>query len=209
MAPRMYEWQRECCRGWKLGFILNTHHHQDHVGGNSYLKDAYGCKIYGPAADKARIPLIDETFADGDSFKLGETELRVFDTPGHTRGHITFWAPEAKALFPGDTLFAMGCGRLFEGTPEQMWTSLSKLKDLPPETQVFCAHEYTESNAKCAAHTPVACSVWWYLQHVALCIAFRGLSFGFARKGTAAAGQLVQVGSHSRSRKQQAQRARW
>jgi hydroxyacylglutathione hydrolase len=139
------------CRGWQLQYILNTHHHQDHVGGNRQLKQVFGCAIYGPAADKNRIPQIDKAFADGDTFKLGESEFRVFDTPGHTRGHISFWAPKAKALFPGDTLFAMGCGRLFEGTPAQMWKSLSKLKELPEDTQIFCAHEYTENNAKCVS----------------------------------------------------------
>jgi hydroxyacylglutathione hydrolase len=113
------------------------------------LKDQFDCAVYGPAADEKRIPLIDKALADGETFNVGETEFRVFDTPGHTRGHISYWVPRAKALFPGDTLFAMGCGRLFEGTPEQMWKSLSKLKALPEDTQIFCAHEYTENNAKC------------------------------------------------------------
>jgi hypothetical protein len=139
------------CSGWKLKSILNTHHHDDHTGGNKQLKALYGCTIIGPKADQARIPLIDTALTEGESFHLGEIEFKVLDTPGHTRGHITFWAPSASAVFPGDTLFAMGCGRLFEGTPEQMWASLSKLKALPKETEVFCAHEYTLSNAKCAS----------------------------------------------------------
>ena len=146
------------CRGWTLAHILNTHHHQDHVGGNRVLKQRFQCSVVGPRADEARIPLIDTPLGDGDTFALGATELKVFDTPGHTRGHIAFWAPAAAALFPGDTLFAMGCGRLFEGTPQQMWASLSKLKMLPKETLVFCAHEYTLANAKCAPHADDASS---------------------------------------------------
>jgi hydroxyacylglutathione hydrolase len=139
------------CRGWKLQYILNTHHHHDHTGGNAQLKKAYKCEIVGPKADEERIPLIDTALAEGESFHLGKMEFKVFDTPGHTKGHITFWAPEAKLMFPGDTLFAMGCGRLFEGTPQQMWRSLSKLKALPGDTQIYCGHEYTLNNAKCVS----------------------------------------------------------
>lgn len=137
-------------RGWQLNYVLNTHHHMDHTGGNLELKQKYGAKIVGPAADQARIPGIDQAVRDGDVFKLGAVEFHVFDTPGHTRGHITYWAPGAEALFPGDTLFCLGCGRLFEGTPQQMWSSLSKLVQLPPNTRVYCAHEYTQSNARFA-----------------------------------------------------------
>lgn len=137
--------------GWRLTHILNTHHHMDHVGGNLMLKSKYGATIVGPVADKDRIPGIDVALKDGDRYSLGDSELVCFDTPGHTRGHITFFFPEAKALFPGDTLFSLGCGRLFEGTPAQMWSSLSKLVVLDPETKVYCAHEYTQSNAKFAA----------------------------------------------------------
>lgn len=148
------------CRGWKLKYILNTHHHADHTGGNQQLKKAYNCTIIGPKADEDRIPLIDTALSEGESFRIGNIEFQVFDTPGHTRGHITFYAPAAKSMFPGDTLFAMGCGRLFEGTPEQMWTSLSKLKALPGETQIYCGHEYTLNNAKCAlaSRLDVVCS---------------------------------------------------
>ena len=109
----------------------------------------------GPKADKERIPLIDIALAEGESFHLGSMEFKVFDTPGHTKGHATFWAPDAKSMFPGDTLFAMGCGRLFEGTPQQMWSSLSKLKELPGDTQIYCGHEYTLNNAKCGAQLDV------------------------------------------------------
>lgn len=137
-------------RGWKLDYIFNTHHHWDHTGGNEALKAQHNLQVVGPKADAARIPGIDVQLADGDVFNFGELEMRVFDTPGHTRGHVTYWLPEAKALFPGDTLFALGCGRLFEGHPEMMWSSLSKLLPLPRDTLVYCAHEYTQSNARFA-----------------------------------------------------------
>lgn len=143
---------QECLesRGAKLDFILNTHHHGDHVGGNLALKRHYACSIIGPDADAARIPGIDVALADGDEFALGETKGTVLDVPGHTRGHIAFWFRDDAVLFCGDTLFALGCGRLFEGTPAQMWRSLSKLRELPDETLVYCAHEYTQANAKFA-----------------------------------------------------------
>jgi hydroxyacylglutathione hydrolase len=136
--------------GWTLTHILNTHHHNDHTGGNLELKEKYGCIVVGPLADHDRIAGIDLDVKDGDTYAFGAAEAKVFDTPGHTRGHIAFWFPESAALFCGDTLFALGCGRVFEGTFEQMWTSLGKLRDLPDETNVFCAHEYTQANAKFA-----------------------------------------------------------
>ena len=136
--------------GWTLTDIVNTHHHNDHTGGNLELKEKYGCRITGPRADRDRIAGIDADVGDGDTFMLGDAEARVFHTPGHTRGHIAYWFPESKALFCGDTLFALGCGRTFEGTPLQMWTSLSKLRALPDDTRVFCAHEYTQANAQFA-----------------------------------------------------------
>jgi len=135
---------------WKLTHILNTHHHADHTGGNLALKARYGVTIVGPAADRDRIPGIDVALRDGDAYTLGAAQFHCLDTPGHTRGHVTFHFPGSKALFPGDTLFALGCGRLFEGTPAQMWASLSKLLALPEDTKVYCAHEYTQSNAKFA-----------------------------------------------------------
>ena len=136
--------------GWQLTHILNTHHHGDHTGGNLALKAHYDCVIIGPAADHDRIPGIDIDVDEDVTVALGTETARVFFVPGHTRGHIAYWFAESDALFCGDTLFAMGCGRLFEGTPEQMWDSLSKFEDLPDETRVYCAHEYTQANARFA-----------------------------------------------------------
>ncbi|MFI4985961.1 MAG: hydroxyacylglutathione hydrolase [Alphaproteobacteria bacterium] len=137
-------------RGWTLTHILNTHHHRDHTGGNPALKAATGAVVVGPKADKERIPNIDVAVDDGESWRLGEAEARIIFIPGHTRGHIAFWFPESQAVFCGDTLFAIGCGRMFEGTAPQMWSSLGRLKALPPETRVFCGHEYTQANARFA-----------------------------------------------------------
>ena len=136
--------------GWQLTHILNTHHHPDHTGGNVELKRMTGATIVGPAADKARIPGIDIALAENETYDFGKETARVYDIPGHTRGHIAFWFEKAKAVFTGDTLFAMGCGRLFEGTPAMMWSSLSKLMALPDATRVYCGHEYTLNNGKFA-----------------------------------------------------------
>lgn len=136
--------------GWRLTHILNTHHHGDHVGGNMEIKAATGCTVVGPRADRSRIPGIDVALGDGETYLLGSAKAHVFDVPGHTRGHIAYWFPDSAALFCGDTLFALGCGRLFEGTPAQMWTSLNKLRALPADTRVYCAHEYTQANARFA-----------------------------------------------------------
>ncbi len=137
-------------RGWSLDFILNTHHHGDHVGGNPELKRQTGCRIAGSRSDKARIPGIEILLDDGDRFQLGSAKAEVISVTGHTRGHIAYWFSGDHALFCGDTLFAMGCGRLFEGTPAQMWDSLSKLMKLPADTKVYCAHEYTQTNGRFA-----------------------------------------------------------
>jgi len=134
-------------KGWQLTHILNTHHHFDHAGGNLELKDRWNCTIVGSRDDAERIPGIDVKVGDGDTFKFGSFEAQVFDVSGHTIGHIAFYFPEADKLFCGDALFALGCGRLFEGSPEQMWTSLQKLMALPESTGVYCAHEYTQANA--------------------------------------------------------------
>jgi hydroxyacylglutathione hydrolase len=137
--------------GWSLDYILNTHHHWDHAGGNLELKEKHGCQVVGPAADAGRIPGIDIELADGEHFELGSHRAVIYDTPGHTRGHIIYHFADDGAAFVGDTLFSMGCGRLFEGTPGQMWESLSKLIDkLPDDTRIYCAHEYTQSNARFA-----------------------------------------------------------
>ncbi|XOV87922.1 MAG: hydroxyacylglutathione hydrolase [Pseudomonadota bacterium] len=137
-------------KGWKLTHILNTHHHFDHAGGNLALKEEWGCTIVGSASDAERIPGIDVRVADGDTYRFGSHNAKVFDVSGHTIGHIAYYFADDALLFCGDALFALGCGRLFEGTPAQMWTSLSKLRDLPDDTRVYCAHEYTQSNARFA-----------------------------------------------------------
>ncbi len=136
--------------GWTLTHIINTHHHWDHAGGNLELKDKTGCTIVGPRADAERIPGIDIEVGDGDSYAFGAHQAKVYDTPGHTRGHIVYHFEDDGVAFVGDTLFAMGCGRLFEGTPQQMWNSLQKLMAWPDDTKVYCAHEYTQTNARFA-----------------------------------------------------------
>ena len=137
-------------KGWTLDLILNTHHHADHAGGNLELKERTGCSIVGSRADAARIPGIDREVGEGDSVALGEHRFEVHDTPGHTSGHIVYHAPGDGIAFVGDTLFALGCGRLFEGTPAQMWQSLQKILRWPGQTRIYCAHEYTQANARFA-----------------------------------------------------------
>jgi hydroxyacylglutathione hydrolase len=135
-------------RGWKLTHILNTHHHFDHTGGNIPLKEASGATVVGPEKDRDRIPGIDTGVDDRSGWKFGSRTVEVLEIPAHTRAHIAFVVDDAA--FTGDTLFAMGCGRLFEGTPAMMWTSLSKLMRLPDSTRVFCGHEYTLNNGRFA-----------------------------------------------------------
>ena len=137
-------------KGWRLTHILNTHHHGDHTGANMALKERWGCTIVGAANDAERIPGIDVRMADGDKYQFGSLIADVFEVPGHTTGHIAYYFSSENIAFVGDTLFALGCGRLFEGTPEMMWNSLQKLMALPDETIVYCAHEYTQSNAQFA-----------------------------------------------------------
>ncbi|NWG91789.1 MAG: hydroxyacylglutathione hydrolase [Parvularculaceae bacterium] len=136
--------------GWRLTHILNTHWHPDHAGGNVALKERWGCRVIGPRGEAAKIPGLDAAVGEGDIVALGRSRACVHDTPGHTLGHIIYHFPDDKAAFVGDTIFALGCGRLFEGTPGQMWSSLSKIAALPPETLLYCAHEYTQSNARFA-----------------------------------------------------------
>ncbi len=148
-APDAVEVARQLkAKGWKLTHILTTHHHGDHVGGNEQLKAETGCTIIGPRGEAGKIPGIDSLVAEGNSFRLGGLDVTVLDTPGHTAGHITYWIPAAKVAFVGDTLFSLGCGRILEGTPEMMWNSLEKLIALPPDTAVYCGHEYTLANAR-------------------------------------------------------------
>ena len=135
-------------KGWALTHILNTHHHFDHTGGNVPLKEQTGATVVGPEKDRDRIPGIDIGVSEAAPWRFGNREVRVLEIPAHTRAHIAFVFDDAA--FTGDTMFAMGCGRLFEGTPAMMWTSLSKLMALPDATRVYCGHEYTQSNGRFA-----------------------------------------------------------
>lgn len=139
-------------RGWRITHIWNTHWHPDHAGGNAAIKAATGCTIVAPAVDAPKIAGVDRTVGQGDTVMLGDWMARVIDVGGHTMGHIAYHLPEARIAFVGDSLFALGCGRMFEGTAPQFWASLSRLKALPPETTLYCAHEYTASNARFALH---------------------------------------------------------
>ncbi len=137
-------------RGWTISQIWNTHWHPDHTGGNAEIAAATGCLITGPAAEEERIPTLNRKVTGGESVAIGGLRADVIDVPAHTSGHIADHLPAAKAVFVGDTLFAMGCGRLFEGTAEQMFENMQRLAQLPPETAVYCAHEYTLSNGRFA-----------------------------------------------------------
>lgn len=137
-------------RGWTISAIWNTHWHPDHTGGNAAIKQATGAPVIAPAAEAAKIPTADLLVVEGDIVQLGKHRATVLETPAHTAGHITYHFADDAVAFTGDTLFAMGCGRLFEGTAEQMYANMQRLADLPPETSVYCAHEYTLSNARYA-----------------------------------------------------------
>lgn len=137
-------------RGWRITDIWNTHWHPDHTGGNAEIKAATGCTITGPAAEAERIPTLDVQVKGGDVVRLGAIEATVIDVPAHTAGHIAYYFANEAAAFVGDTLFAMGCGRLFEGTAAQMFENMAKLATLPDATMVYCAHEYTQSNGRYA-----------------------------------------------------------
>ncbi|MBV2359084.1 hydroxyacylglutathione hydrolase [Thalassococcus sp. CAU 1522] len=137
-------------RGWTPGVILLTHHHGDHVQGVDEIKARYGCAVMGPEAEKAKLPPLDAALPDGMSGGSGDGAMTVIAVPGHTLGHVAYHYPAAKAVFTADSLMAGGCGRVFEGTPEMMWDSLSKLAALPPDTMVYSGHEYTASNLRFA-----------------------------------------------------------
>ena len=137
-------------RGWTITDIWNTHWHPDHTGGNAAIKARTGCTITGPAAESARIPTLDVKVAGGDEVRLGSASATVIDVPAHTAGHIAFHFAGEAVAFVGDTLFAMGCGRLFEGTADQMFANMRALEALPDATRIYCAHEYTLSNARFA-----------------------------------------------------------
>jgi len=137
-------------RGWTISHILTTHHHTDHVAANLGLKERFGLQIFGPLNEAVAIPGLDRAFADGAEFEFAGHRVQVIETPGHTKGHICYHFPDDKLLFAADTLFALGCGRLFECPPADMWHSLQKLAVLPDETAVYFGHEYTLSNARFA-----------------------------------------------------------
>ena len=137
-------------KGWAITQVWNTHWHPDHAGGNLRIKEVTNCRITGPAGEAGKIPGIDRAVDGGDTVTLGTVEASVIAVPGHTLGHIAFHMPGQGAAFVGDAVFALGCGRVFEGTMDMMWQSLLRLKALPPETLLYCAHEYTASNARFA-----------------------------------------------------------
>ena len=137
-------------RGWRITQIWNTHWHADHTGGNAEIKAATGCTVTGPAGEASRIPTLDRQVSEGDVVRLGAVEAQVMEVPAHTAGHIAYYLPSEAVAFVGDTMFAMGCGRLFEGNAEQMHDNLQRLAALPPETEIYCAHEYTLSNGRFA-----------------------------------------------------------
>lgn len=136
--------------GWRLTHILTTHRHGDHVEGNAALKARFGCEIIGPKAEAREIPGIDIEVGGASRFDWAGLTVQVFDCPGHTRGHIAYYIPSEAALFAGDTLFSLGCGRVFEGTMDEMYRSVTQFGALPPETRLYCGHEYTQSNARFA-----------------------------------------------------------
>lgn len=139
-------------REWQITQIWNTHWHPDHAGGNEAIKAATGCTVTASEVDAARTPAVDRTVKDGDTVRIGKHTGRVIDVGGHTMGHVAYCLPGSEMAFVGDALFALGCGRMFEGTPDQFWASLCRLKALPPTTMLYCAHEYTMSNLRFALH---------------------------------------------------------
>jgi hydroxyacylglutathione hydrolase len=136
--------------GWRLTDILVTHHHHDHTGAIPELKARYNCRVVASRRAATKVPLVDRAVADGDEVKVGGLAARVIETPGHTLGHVAYWFEQERAVFVGDTLFSIGCGRVFEGTYGGMWNSLLRLRALPDDTRIYCAHEYTQANIRFA-----------------------------------------------------------
>lgn len=168
-TPDADEYLRQAARkGWQITQIWNTHWHPDHAGGNAAIKAVTNCRVTAPVGDAAKIEGVDRTVGQGDVTAIGEREAFVIDVGGHTNGHIAYHLPGACLAFVGDSLFALGCGRMFEGTPEQFWASLQRLKALPPATMLYCAHEYTASNARFALHAdPDNAELQAYAQEIA------------------------------------------
>ena len=151
-TPDGKEYLRQAeAKGWTITQIWNTHWHPDHAGGNADIVAATGAKVIAPQ-EVEKISPIDRVVAHGDTVSLGSFTADVIDVSGHTNGHIAYYIPQAGVAFVGDSVFALGCGRMFEGEPKQFWDSLARIKALPPETTLYCAHEYTQSNAKFALH---------------------------------------------------------
>lgn len=151
-TPDGAEYLRQAAaKGWRITQIWNTHWHPDHAGGNAAIVAATGARVTAPR-EVERVGSIDRVVGNGDTVTLGDWEARVIDVSGHTNGHIAYHLPDAGVAFVGDSVFALGCGRMFEGEPQQFWDSLSRIKALPPETVLYCAHEYTQANARFALH---------------------------------------------------------
>lgn len=151
-TPDGHEYLKQAeAKGWRITHIWNTHWHPDHAGGNTAIVDATGAKVIAPKEVEKLSP-IDRVVAHGDIVKLGEKEAYIIDVSGHTNGHIAYHLPDAGIAFVGDSVFALGCGRMFEGTAEQFWASLERIKRLPADTTLYCAHEYTAANARFALH---------------------------------------------------------
>ena len=156
-------------KGWRITQIWNTHWHPDHAGGNEAIKAATGCTITAPAGDAGRIAAVDRMVDQGDVVMLGDYAAQVINVGGHTMGHVAYYLPKAHIAFVGDSLFALGCGRMFEGTAPQFWESLCRLKALPADTAIYCAHEYTQSNARFALHAdPDNAALAAYAQDIAI-----------------------------------------
>ena len=166
-TPDGAEYLREAAaKGWHITQIWNTHWHPDHAGGNAAIKDITDCTIVAPA-EVERISTIDRVVGNGDRLNLGEYEVQVIDVSGHTNGHVAYYMPAAGIAFVGDSVFVLGCGRMFEGTPDQFWNSLERIRALPPETTLYCAHEYSQANARFALHAdPDNAALQYYAQEI-------------------------------------------